>query len=119
MFNIGSKYWTYNLQPDYLFPFETNMSYWQEHESNTIYLDPGDTVIIQGQDQGPLIWSTYFVNQNPLLSLYGIIVNYFNPANLEGLDASYLYATVTNLGKQSIVLLQSDYILTINTFGLM
>lgn len=121
-FNIGNKYWTYKLQPGYIYPMSSSLNWWEEHAmtlGSTIEIDPGYTVLIQSLDQGPLIWSGYFINVRSVLTLYGIFVNYFNPFSIEGLPTEYMYATVTNLGQQSIELKQSDYLMDINTFGLM
>lgn len=120
-FTIGMSYWTYNLQENYLYPLDTSPLWWEQHSltlGSSIEIDPGYTVLIQSLDQGPLIYSTYFVTPNALLSLYGVKVDYFNPTNMKELDEAYLYATVTNLGQQSIVLKQTDYIMNVNTLGL-
>lgn len=120
MFNLGTSYWTYELQPDYLNPNETTPSWWLERTLNegSLTLDPGFTALVQSSSPSPLITSNYFITPNPLISLYGIIVNYFNPMSLEGLPTEFMYATITNVGQQSIILYERDLLFNIHVFGL-
>ncbi len=120
-FNIGNRYWTYLLQPNYLNPYDTSPSWWEEHVlnmGNSIQIDPGNTILIRSLELGQLVSIPYIINNISVISLYGIVIDYFNPNNMEGLPTEYLYATVTNLGQQSIEINYSDTLFYITTFGL-
>lgn len=112
-FTLGNTYWTYNLQPDYVNPTLTLPDWWNFNiTSGSIKLDPGNSIIVQSLELAPLI-STNIVVINPLLTMYGVMVNYCDFTTLSFLPPGYMYATVTNVGQQSVELQYNSLILTI------
>jgi len=112
-FALGNTYWTYNLQPDYVNPALTTPEWWNFNiTSSSVKLDPGHSIIVQSLEIAPLI-ANYIVVINPLLTMYGIMVNYCDFTTLSFLPPGFMYATITNFGQQSVELQYNTSILTI------
>jgi len=117
-FTLGSTYWTYELQPRYVDPTTMLSTWWTETSIvDSISLDPGETIIAQSNETLPLLGSSYVIQTNALLSMYGIFVNYIPPYQYLFLPDTNMYTTITNLGMQSITIPSGTPICSIISIG--